>query len=331
MGDRSLGQVEQDGLFAADPAELADKLVFDPLVGPGVDAVDRGDEQLHQRVGDLPLPADQQRRQQRQPKRGRVGAQVRRRLDRRPGPPCGHHLGGHVGEQARRQADRPDRDEPLDLAEHRVQADIPRVSLDEPQRQGVPLSVLAAVFPGPVGRDQRQRPGRGVRRHSGGDPRAQRLLGLAQRRGHDPLGPPRRRRLDALHPATRRQLLGQQFRATLRLGHILGQPPSELVGVFDRAFPEPQHGTDLGPVTLDRAARPLVQVEVTGRHRQLPGHVLDRVLGYLRRANEGSGRWAKNLSSRENPSWLSLALACTSTSSSGSSVHRSTSSSGSIG
>ncbi|MEJ8667563.1 hypothetical protein WKI71_00365 [Streptomyces sp. MS1.AVA.1] len=44
-----------------------DKLLGDLLLRPRPDPVNRGDQQLHQRVRDLPLPLGQQRGQQRHP------------------------------------------------------------------------------------------------------------------------------------------------------------------------------------------------------------------------------------------------------------------------
>ncbi|WP_226358896.1 hypothetical protein [Pseudonocardia sp. ICBG601] len=95
-----LGDPEQQVLLAGDPLELLDQLLGHPDLGAGVDPVHGGDQQLDQRVGDLPFPAVQQRRQQGQRHLRRVSAQVAGRLDRRPRPPGGDHLRGDVGEHA---------------------------------------------------------------------------------------------------------------------------------------------------------------------------------------------------------------------------------------
>jgi hypothetical protein len=61
---RGLGDAEQQILVAGNPLELLDLLVGDPKLGVGIDPVDRRAQQLDQRVGDLPTPAEKQRRQQ---------------------------------------------------------------------------------------------------------------------------------------------------------------------------------------------------------------------------------------------------------------------------
>jgi hypothetical protein len=57
---RGLGDLTEHGVLARDPAEIPDELLDDLLVGVGVDAVQGGDEQPDQRVGDLPLTFEQQ-------------------------------------------------------------------------------------------------------------------------------------------------------------------------------------------------------------------------------------------------------------------------------
>jgi len=76
-GPRRLGDLEQDVFLAAHPLEGVDQLGGDLLLCPGGDPVHGGDQQVHQRVGDLPFPLVQQRCQQRQPQRHRVRTQVR--------------------------------------------------------------------------------------------------------------------------------------------------------------------------------------------------------------------------------------------------------------
>ncbi len=50
--------------FAGHPFERVHQLLHHSLVRPGTDAVHRGDQQLDQGVGDLPLSGVQQRREQ---------------------------------------------------------------------------------------------------------------------------------------------------------------------------------------------------------------------------------------------------------------------------
>lgn len=49
---RRLGDREQDVLLARDPLEGVDQLLGHPLLGAGANPVHRGDQQVHQRVGD---------------------------------------------------------------------------------------------------------------------------------------------------------------------------------------------------------------------------------------------------------------------------------------
>jgi hypothetical protein len=56
--ERRVGDPEQDALLALDPPERVDQLSGDPPLGPRADPVDSRDQQVHQRVGDLPSAAD---------------------------------------------------------------------------------------------------------------------------------------------------------------------------------------------------------------------------------------------------------------------------------
>ena len=94
------GDGEQDVLLAGHPFERVHQLLHHSLVGPGTDAVHRGDQQLDQGVGDLPLPGVQQRREQGQLHRIGMLTQVRGRFHRGPSPPTRDDLRRDAGEQA---------------------------------------------------------------------------------------------------------------------------------------------------------------------------------------------------------------------------------------
>ncbi|WP_331764226.1 hypothetical protein OH786_38600 (plasmid) [Streptomyces atratus] len=148
---RRLGELEEDVLLARHLLERVDELLGDLLLRPRPDPVHRGDQQLHQRVGDLPLPLMQQRGQQRHPQRHRVRPQVGRRLHSGPRPPSGHDLRRDVDEQIPWQADRPHRQELVDLGEHRLQAHVARRFLDLRQHRRRVLALrTAARGPGVV-------------------------------------------------------------------------------------------------------------------------------------------------------------------------------------
>lgn len=97
-----------------------------------------------------------------------------------------------------------------------------------------------------------------------------------QRRSHDPLDPRGGGRLDALAATARQQLVAHALRAPLALGDMLSKPRGELLGVGDAALPVPKVLADLRPMTLDRAASPLVRLDVYGRGMKLPSDELDR-------------------------------------------------------
>ena len=173
----------------------------DLLLRPRADPVHRGDQQLHQRVGDLPLPLVQQRGQQRHPQRQRVRAQMGRRLHRGPRPPAGHDLRRDVGEQTRWQ--------PIARTARSLSISVsivsrltlPGASLIFAKTGGasspsVPPSGSGVVLVGAG--DQSHDPLDALHGQPGGDQGRQRLLGRPQRGPHDPVAPARRGRLDAL-------------------------------------------------------------------------------------------------------------------------------------
>jgi hypothetical protein len=288
-----LGDLEQDVLLARDPFELGDDLLDDLLLGPGVDPVHGGEQQVDQGVGELAFAAVQQGGEQGVLGRLRVGAQVAWGFDRGPGPPAGDDLGSDVDKQPGGQADRPDRLQLGDFFLGGLQAHVARVGLDGGEH--LPpilaiLGVLAALVGGGLAGvigviaglgDQGQHPGSHLGRDTARDPYGQGLLGLPQRRGDDPAEPGRGRRLDALVPQVPQEFLAYAFGAALTLADVLGQPGGVLVGVGDSALAEPQERADLGAVVLERAACPFVEAELFGWDVDLAGEVGDRVLGKL--------------------------------------------------
>jgi hypothetical protein len=275
------------------------------LCSARADPVHRGDQQVDQAVGHLPLTFPQQRRQQGHRRlRGlpQPAAQVRRRLHRGPRPPPGHHLRRDVGEQPRRQADRPDRLQLADLGQHRVQAHVPRHRLDQRQHRVLVFLVIAgdvlvilifvpgtfndAVDVAVLGADQGDNPPGGA---GGGDPRGDDgeplLLRLVQRRPDGPGHPVGSRRLDPLRPAPAEQFRADLVPVPLRVRDMGGQPVRELLLVSDRALAEPEVTADLRTVVLQRAAvGPFVEPQVRRRNLHLPGNELNHLVRQLRPA-----------------------------------------------
>jgi hypothetical protein len=198
--DGRCGDPEQDALLAGHPVEVGDELAGDLLLGPGIDPVHGRDEQVGQRVGDLPLPAVHQGRQQGQPDLLRMGPQVAGCLGRGAGPPGRQHLRRDSVEQIPGQPGRPDGGELGDLLPGGLQAHVARVGLDVGERLR-PASILAWAGIVAGSGDERGHALAGLRRDPRGDPHGQRLLCLPQRGANDPAGPAGGWELDPLGPA----------------------------------------------------------------------------------------------------------------------------------
>jgi hypothetical protein len=154
-----LREPEQQVLLAGNPLELLDQFLGHLHLGAGVDSMHRGNQQLDQHVGDLPLKRVQQRRQQGQRHSWRVLAQVARRFHRRASPPASNDLRRNAGEHAVGQAYRADRLQLSDLGQHRVQTDVARLRPDSGQhRQPVIAVVSMARLIVDVGGDQSKQP-----------------------------------------------------------------------------------------------------------------------------------------------------------------------------
>ena len=187
-------------------------------LGAGADPVHRGDQQLHQRVGDLALPAVQQRRQQRQ--RQRLGGWSRRCdwATRPPPGPASRPAPSARRRRTARPAGRP-RGPPRSLA----------ISVSIVSRLTLPGSDLInanTVGPSPsspsspssVGVTRVRRRARTDFGQPGSHLREQQLLTPVQRRPDDPVETSARRRLDALFPAPRQQLLAHPVPRPARPG-----------------------------------------------------------------------------------------------------------------
>ena len=295
--DRGLGQPEQQRLLPGDLAELADQFLGDFPLGAGADPVHGRDQQVRQGIGDLPPPLVHQRSQQGQHQRPGMVAQVRRGFHRGAGPPGGDHLRRNAGEHAVRQACRTHRVQLADLGEHRLQAHVAGHRLDQRQRRR--LRAVGVVIVG--GRGQDGQAGAGVRAEPPGHLRRQRLLGLVQSRADDPVAAARGRRLDLLRAALGQQFLPHPVGPPFGLADAGGQPLGELAGVLGGALPEPQVAADLRPVVFDRAARPLVESEIGGRHADLAGDERDRVVIQLGPAAREPARPGVELQQQREP------------------------------
>ena len=209
------------------------------------------------------------------------------RLGRDPGPPARQHLRRHVGEHVARQADGADRAELERLLPDGLHADVARLVPDRREHihpghlrgteQRASLTGAGVLLIARVGRprDQREHPGGGLSRDPAGDPRGQRLLSLPQRCADDPPDPVPGGRLDLLALQVRQQLLTDLVGLAFLLAHVRGQPLRRLVSVRDRALPEPEVPPDIGPVSLDRPAVPLVEPQLSRRNVHQPRDVGD--------------------------------------------------------
>lgn len=289
LADRRLGELEEDFLLARHLLERVDQLLGDLLLSPRPDPVNRGDQQLHQRVRDLPLTLVQQRGQQRHPQRQRVRAQMGRGLHCGSCPPSGHHLRRDVREQVRRQPDRANRKQLVDLREHRLQAQIARSLLDLPQDRRPVLALTSTGITGhrvvlPISADdQGHDPLDALHRDPCRDPRRQRLLGSPQRCGHDPVAPPRGGRLDALRSAAGQQFHPHLLRPPLLARDVVDEPGRQLVRIRDTALTKAQVPADLRTVVLNRPTAPLIRVQLGRRYLYLPSDELHRLARQLDR------------------------------------------------
>jgi hypothetical protein len=264
VGKCRIGHPEQQPLLALHPLERVHQLASHPALGAGPDPVHRGQQQGHQRIGDLAAATVQQRRQQRHLKLRRMRPGVAGRLSHRLVPPLPHDPRRHVAEQAVRQPEGDDGRQLPDLTQHRRQTDRPRRRLDLPQQ--VRLLVVTAIIARP---DQRQQLADRLRGQPACDPACQQLAGLRQRRLHIPVGLIRRRRLQRAQPALGQELLPDQLIAPFPLRRAASEELHHLGPILFTAKPEPEVRPDLVAMTLDSPPRPVVarQLRRIGLHR----------------------------------------------------------------
>ena len=108
LGEGGLGQLEQQAVLAGDALQVLQEFSLDASLGPGADAVDRVQEQVHQGVREFALAQMAEDGQQRQPERRRVPPQFVGRFHGQPLPVGLKDFGRDAVEQVRRQAERPD-------------------------------------------------------------------------------------------------------------------------------------------------------------------------------------------------------------------------------
>nr|WP_208764829.1 hypothetical protein [Streptomyces brevispora] len=188
-------------------------------------------------------------------------------------------------EQIPWQTDRPHRQELVDLGEHRLQAHVARRFLDLRQHRRRVLALRTTALGSGVvlvgAGHQSRDPLDALHGQPGGDQGRQRLLGRPQGSRHDPIAPARRGRLDALLATAGQQfhpdLLGPAFLAR----DVLGQIRRQLLRVRDAALTEAEVLPDLRAVVLDRAARPVVGLQLRGRNPHLTGDELHGLTGRL--------------------------------------------------
>jgi hypothetical protein len=82
----------------------------------------------------------------------------------------------------------------------------------------------------------------------------------------------------------RQQLGANPVDLPLLLTHLRGKPRRGLVGIGERAFPEPEVLPDVLTVILDRPAIPLIQAQLCSGHVHQPGDVGNDLIRELRPA-----------------------------------------------
>jgi hypothetical protein len=97
--------------------------------------------------------------------------------------------------------------------------------------------------------------------------------------------------LDLLALQVRQQLLTDLAGLALLLAYVRGQPLRRLVSVRDRALPEPEIPPDIGPVSLDRPAVPLIQPQLIRSYAGWRG--LGELRGYFLNAGMSASRAAQ--------------------------------------
>ena len=237
----------EDAALARHVRQLADQFLLHPPLGTGVDPVDQPGQQLHQAVDKLGLPRPAQRRQQRVPHRLPAVLEVRGVHAGRPRPPRRHDPVRRAGEHRLVQPERPHRRQLADLGQQRVQ----------PQRPRVGLQLGQHVRP----RQQLFQPGARHGPEPPGGRRGEGVVELPAARGDHALHLASARRLHLLAAAAPPQRGRQAVPVRLGRAYLLGQPlrPALLVVLGRR--PRPVDLADLGPVVLDRPARPGVPGE----------------------------------------------------------------------
>jgi hypothetical protein len=276
---------EQPGL-AADLGELGDERLGHLLLRPRVDAVHGGVRQLHQRVGDLPLPLEQQGGEQDVPHLGGEASQVAGRGRRRSGPPGAHDLDADPGERLLRDADGADLLELGDLLQQRVEADVARMGLDvREHRLHVVFVVLrgrlilGGAVAGQVGEDQRvQAAGAALGpRQAGGDLGDGALVGLVQRGADDRVDLGRGRRLDQLRAHLPQQLGPHLLLASFVVPDHVHQVRDELDQVGPGALVPAGQIPQLAAVPFPGTGGEVVEPQLGRGNAHLLGDVLDSV------------------------------------------------------
>lgn len=304
---RYLGDAVQHRVLVAHALELLDELVGDLLLGPGVDLVDRLVEQLDERVGDLTLAQMKERREQNEADRLVMAREMTGRLDRGTGPPRRDDVRGDPGEHVRRKVDLADDLELSHLREHRRETHVARARLDRAQRVLLGLGFGRSIRVGGLHVDvhaglQQRLDARDVPAlQASDDGRYEHRVGLTDPGVDDPRDPLGRRRLDPLLLAMPEQRGTDMLDAPLVLRDMRAKPARERLGVRDAADPKPGMGADLLAVVLDLAPREIVGADQRRRHLDLPGEILDRVIGQLKAAAREPALPAKELQHRREP------------------------------
>lgn len=208
-----------------------------------------------------------------QPRRCSHRAEVGWVLPRRARPPCRQHLLARVDEQRRRQADRPDLRELVDLEQHRLQPEGPRIRLQLGQESAVALTARLV--------HERLESGDHRFRQASDCLGAEPALSRGGSRRQKPIHLSGCWRLQVLCSAARQQCFSAAPLAEFHQTDVVSQPGGQSSLVLGGTFAEAERLANLGAVVLGRASRPLIVRQRLGTNMDLLRQVANGLPGQL--------------------------------------------------
>ena len=145
FGQARRGELKQQNRLAGNPLEVGNQLILDPLLRRGADAVDGGDQQIDQGIGDFASAHMAKSCEQRQSDRRRMAAQLVQFLGRNAPPIGQQNLRWEVSEQVCRQCKRPDTRELVGFLYDALEAGVTGASAQREQWRTI---ILAACLIG---------------------------------------------------------------------------------------------------------------------------------------------------------------------------------------